>query len=227
MMKFRNERDAECFQVELVSSGIDEVLFIRNRTSNIKKLKDFRKSQTQRANWRAERWKYLQGIRTFHKSTQGKDFHRKLGRYLATRIFRPDRMSIFDYRELTKSVSSALTHAVIETQYYMDISEAVDYEIFYDEVFQSLTEVLSKIQKYDFDFSESDVDLLVRVAGSYDLKTAIATVIEKDIKEVTEFWNREKAKLDGKLKSQNMDENSDGYYAWLLERMSKEVKANA
>ena len=99
-MKFKSPQDRELFLRELhedeysrlsfeldesPENTLDAQKYITIKRSNFAtRLKDFRKSQTQKANWRAGKYKYLKGIREFARSVEGKQFHRRLSRYIVS-----------------------------------------------------------------------------------------------------------------------------------------------
>ena len=99
-MKFKSPQDKQIFVQELKDHNcpphiyaMDEVensplaknFLTTNRQKFSIKLKDFRRSQNQKHNWRIGKYKYLTGIREFAKSVEGKQFHRRLSRYLISR----------------------------------------------------------------------------------------------------------------------------------------------
>lgn len=112
---------------EIPSSIFEEL--VETRRQLLEKMKDFRKSQTQKANWRRHRWKYLKGIKKFHRSTDGKKFHRTLARYLATRIVENFCQNRFESTidDILTAVSSARTHLYIDLGYYKPLVEEVEY----------------------------------------------------------------------------------------------------
>lgn len=59
--------------------------FVKHRKMIVPMLKDFRKSQQTKHNWRTNKNSMLKGIKKWHSDPEGKKFHRQLGRFLATR----------------------------------------------------------------------------------------------------------------------------------------------
>jgi len=141
-MKFLNDVDAQMFLVEIGQiknlSGITKAFvpteemiesFISKRTGLVTKLKDHRKSQDAKAQWRKNKHSMMKGIKTFHKSTEGKRFHRNLGTFLATRFSGSKKDNkVSEMCEFLKSLSSAKTHMLIELTYYHSIEEQVELE---------------------------------------------------------------------------------------------------
>lgn len=115
-------------------------IYINRRRSIVPKMKSFRRSQASKESWRQNRYKYMSGIKRFHKSTEGKQLHRSLGRFLATRDLRTgysrnnESFTIHEVCEVLKAISSLKTHCFIEHQYYMSVDEQVDYEIMTEEL---------------------------------------------------------------------------------------------
>ena len=84
-MLTRSKLDKQLLDNEIASQGIEEGEFIKKRRGLVSRLKDMQKSGKTKAQWRTGRWKIMRGIKRFHRSTEGKRFHRQLGRFLATR----------------------------------------------------------------------------------------------------------------------------------------------
>lgn len=174
MLKFKKEKDEELLkkELELLKVPIEEYV-IKRRKLEVG-LVDAERSRLQKQNWREKRWKYLKGIRKFHRSTKGKKFHRALGRFLATREFegslknyqserdsarkvdRGDRvgewfekvnlMGIEECREFLIGASSTLTHALIELRYYEpSMDESVGYKVFLSYLIDRYLDSLMKI----------------------------------------------------------------------------------
>lgn len=132
--KFIDEVQEQAFRVTLQASGLSEDGFIQHRKGvmgTLKPLVDFRRSQSAKAAWRANRPKYLAGIKTWHKSTKGKRFHRALGRFLATRVMSHGaateawHIASDNLYEFVEAVSSMVTHMMIECRYYHDANDQV------------------------------------------------------------------------------------------------------
>jgi len=159
-VKFRTEIDERLVKEEARKVGVSvEELFVKKRDIELG-LTDFERSRRQRENWWRNRWKYMKGIRRFHRSTAGKAFHRSLGRFLATREFEgslssyqklrdkesetervresvvSDRFGrirmdkVNEYLEFLIGATSAVTHALVEKRYF---PVRVDEEVEYNQ----------------------------------------------------------------------------------------------
>ena len=107
----------------------------------------------------------MTGVKKWHRSVEGKRFHRSLGRFLATRIPREGTLglkyrsafeSLTNQSDALKAISSVRTHLYIDLDYYntsiqedVDILEFINYSIpllneveakVFDDVNSSLTE---------------------------------------------------------------------------------------
>lgn len=192
-MKLRSEADKAHFLVEvnrldLLTEDIPpEVfeIFLQKRRPLVKKLRDFKKSQNSRLQWKNQKWKLLKGIRSFHKSTKGKRFHRSLGRFLATRIFRPKRESLELLREhALKAISSIRTHLYIESGYYMSLDEEAELHEFIEYAVRTLTDIeLRFFEDTHTTFTDEEMELLLRLVDSHELKKAYENVLGVDISE--------------------------------------------
>jgi len=179
-MKFHCSEDAQLFLVEVdqiskISTVTDEFqadssmveLYHQKRKKHVGKLKDFRKSQNAKSNWRKNRYKNMKGIKRFHKSTTGKRFHRSLGRFLATREFGGNKYKreAFDSSvlEVLTAISSLRTHHFIEFDYYHSMDEEIDYLIFSDELLPALVRIENALLYGDDIINEEDLDFLCRL----------------------------------------------------------------
>jgi hypothetical protein len=160
-MKFKSDIDERLFRSEWLKSGLSLDEFLVKRRELELGLVDWERSQRQKVNWQRYRWKYLKGIRAFHDSTEGKRFHRNLGRFLATRetdsllkAYQREKEKERDLRgldlrkvqenlEFLIAVLSVGVHALIEERYYRaSVDEAVEYKLFLEEVLRKVKEVM-------------------------------------------------------------------------------------
>lgn len=200
-MKFLSVRDAQLFLVELEELSnletVDETFqptheqiqsFIKRRKSILPGLKDFRRSQMAKQQWRSGRYNFMQGIKRFHSSTKGKKFHRQLGRFLSNRDFyTQDRMGSFirsasegiefqDVTETLKALSSCKTHLLIPYDYYMPLSDYVDYILFTEEFIGVINRLEENLLKFNFQLSEDDLEFFLR---ALDTKCVIYELAER------------------------------------------------
>lgn len=162
-LKFKSESERKIVQEEASRLGITlEEYFLRRRKLEIG-LTDWERKLTQKQNWREKRHRYMRAIKRFHNSTRGKEFHKKLGRFLTTRdtssklayyqsaldkekFFESiDFNSLDEKRELLIAFSSLLTHALIEERYYAPLQESVDYRLFLATVIVETLDTFSKL----------------------------------------------------------------------------------
>ncbi len=162
-MKFHNINDKKMFLLEVdrmdlvetiddsfMPDSILEADFITRRTGLMRKLRDFRKSQNAKKGWRNNKHKIMNGIKRFHKSSEGKKMHRKLGKFLSTRVFRDKEANedkdfsvlLSECSELLKSISSLKTHLFIEAEYYAPIKS----QLVFEELLVTLVPELSKME---------------------------------------------------------------------------------
>jgi len=183
-MRFESKDDVvmflvECDQHDLIESATKDFtpseemieLFLKRRKKTVKHLKDFRRQQISRQQWRHNRYSMMKGIKSFHKSTKGKKFHRALARFISTRIPLTGQ-SILSLRhvgesylrelgEVFKALASYKTHAWIQLENYMSVSDTADYEIFLEEVIQAVASIESELMKPNPALDASKVDFLL------------------------------------------------------------------
>jgi len=221
-MKLQNQEDRLAFLADAgrldLLEGDEEIsdeifeLFIKRRRPLVRSLVNFRQKQVQRQQWRANRWKFLRGIRKWHSSVKSKRFHRAMGRYLATRIFRPKLSTFAGYLkdrdknrfesldplqdEALKSISSMRTHLYIDLGYYQTLEEEAN-------LFQLLEyaiPLLNTIEIKLFENSESILDpdeeeLLLRLVDENELCKSFSEVLSIEPHRVTEVYKAIQSKL--------------------------------
>ena len=215
-MKFRSDEDKVLFAIECDLPIPDDLktwepseeiqgLFIKKRKDLIQKLKSFRRSQATKAQWRRDRYKLMQGIDTFHKSTDGKRFHRSMGRFLALRdfgdtsLFKKDGDESFRIKAVElpsmerasflKALSSIRTHLFIESEYYSPLSQQVGLELLIEEVVDAFSRLERSIIHFE-DMDLDDVDLLIRMVGDSERLSSLSLQLGRGIEEVEEGWGR-------------------------------------
>jgi len=214
-MIFQTDQDAKLFCIEIGKPELIEKankdwkpesshikLFVKKRKDLVGKLKNFRKSQNTKAEWRKYRYKLMKGIRRFHKSTKGKRFHRNLGKFLIRHIVDKGEASkkSKDNRyeslysgsaiyEVLKSLSSIKTHFYIEQQYYMPISEEVEFSFLFEEVRESIEEVERSILVKNNNFKEKNIFWLSEVVEKDNLLKTISELLGKELEEVEKRYN--------------------------------------
>lgn len=224
-MKFKSTDDKKMFllemeRIDLLSKVAVEweperaliELFIQKRGELTKSVKDFRKSQNAKAQWRKHRHKIMRGIKNFHKSTKGKQFHRSLGRFIATRFtgdspldYYKDKeapsesLSVFESLETLKAISSLRTHVYIESEYFMPFSEYVEFLELSDEVLESSFAIERKLLRYDPKIDEADVDILGRVITPRVLVDCMMETIGSSVPILDEQFDKMAKKFEERL----------------------------
>ena len=234
-MKFATEQDAKMFLLEI--EKFDELgnaskemkpdsemmeLFISKRRTLIPGLKDFRRRQNTRQQWRHERYKMLRGIKRFHKSTAGKKFHRALGRYLATRESLSESQSVFyltEIADILKALSSLKTHAFIELEFYHPLSEELEYRLLFEELIPIIDSTEKKLLQGDFTLDESDEETLLRIT---DFEQIISQIAQEKGIEIEIVRDLHEQVMESKEISE-MNEEDDNYYRRIFVTLKEEV----
>lgn len=198
-MKFATDQDAKLFLIEV--GKLDEIdsatkslqpdedmleLFLHHRRNLIPGLKDFRRRQNTKKQWRHERFKMLRGIRRFHKSTTGKKFHRSLGRFIATResLTKNEVFYLTEIADILKALSSLKTHAYIELEFYHPLTEELEYRLLFEELIPLIDQVEKKLLSGDFTLEQADEELLLRIVDWSVLKECLSKHYELDLKTI-------------------------------------------
>lgn len=215
-MIFKTREDAQHFLIEIGQTHRVGTLkdkdykptpeemtsFIKSRGSIVPKLKSFRKSQDGKENWRKNRYSMMAGIKKWHGSTEGKRFHRALGRYNATHDYKREPKESFteshfhEFVETLKALSSLRTHLFIELDYYHPLNEQVDLEILVEEshpVIQRLEERLFTCRPV----AEDDLDLMIRLIEPSILFQEVATYYNQPVEQVQNLFETTLLTLNG------------------------------
>ena len=204
-MKFQTDLDAKhfCLEIEqfdlletvtkdLVPTEDQMEIFLKRRREIVPKLKDFRRRQQSRQQWRRGRKKMMRGIKRFHKSTAGKRFHRALGRFLATREAMEKAneysISINEVAGILKSLSALKTSAFIELEFYHQMSEEMEYRSFVEELIPISNRLESNLLAGDYSLSEDDEDFLVQIVKPESIIFAFEERSEFSFDEIKEKW---------------------------------------
>lgn len=166
--------------------------FIKARRGIVPRFKNFRKSQITKRSWRTHRWRYMKGIKKFHRSIAGKRFHRSLGRYLATRFTKSRFKESLDFVQTLalKGLSSLRTHLHIEGGYFMTINERVEFELFADYALPLLQECENLIyNNADHKLDEDQLELLLRLVEEKELLKCVAEMNDIEVEKVQSIWN--------------------------------------
>jgi hypothetical protein len=235
-VKFASDLDAQLFLMEIGETSITEATkeleptdeqmgtFISRRKALEGLIKSHRKSQIQKGNWRKNRTKMMKGIKAFHKSTEGKRFHRNLGNFLATRMTSHDtgRSSLRtneDFEHL-KALNSAKTHLYIELEYYHQVYEQVELEEFALDYAYELFRSIEKKILNDTKLSESEIQFLFDITESTALIKSFAEKSGKSIDDVEGLWKETKQELIKKGKN----EDDEGFYPTLVTILKNKLK---
>ncbi len=228
-MKFKSEQDKQLFFTEIDQPTNMEIneelyeLFLNKRNKYVSALKDFRRSQNMKRQWNVNRYNIMKGIKTFHKSTAGKMFHRALARFIATRILGASLFNngrrfkeSFDegYLDLLKALSSFKTHAYIELEYYHPLYEQLDYEDFIDYSFKKIDEIENKVLNGK-ELDEGDIGFLILITETEDLVKALSGKSDKSMSEIEKVLES----IDEKIIESN--ENIENYYKLVVEILKK------
>lgn len=227
-MKFQNPADLQLFLIEINKpdllatvdlSKLDEFkitdelyeIFIGKRRPLRKRLKNLKRAQDTKSSWRGSRLKRMSGIKRYHRSTRGKAFHRALGRHLATR-----EDLTFESRqivEVLKALSSLKTHTYIEMDYFMTVTEQLEYEDFVKAVCECVLEIESQLLEDNFTLTEEQEDTLFALTETASVVQALATRAGKTVSEIESLWVKAKEIVK---KDYTRSEDDPGFYALVV-----------
>lgn len=243
-MKFLTKLEANKFLSEVMEfekiGNVDEnyqptneeiTRFIKSRTNLVKKLKDSKRASAQKSNWRQNRYKMMKGIKAFHKSTEGKRFHKRLGRFLATRLFKrsslgktPTSEALYEdlliKQSYLKGLNAAKQHLFVELEYFHTLEEQVDIELFVTDyaipMFQKVEEKVLKDKALD----EDDIAFLCDITEDISILGAIEKETGKKFAQIKEVWNS----IINVLEKDNVKrEESEDFYSELFKKLKEKL----
>jgi len=236
-MKFATDTDVKMFLLEI--EDIDAALtatkdftptkemielFVKKRKNLITGLKDFRRKQNTKQQWRHERYKMLRGIKRFHKSTAGKKFHRALGRYIATRESMEnsseDTFYLSEVSDVLKALSSLKTHAFIELEYFHPLSEELEYRLLFEELIPLVNGIERNLLRGDFSLDERSEEVLLRITDFDQVINHLAIENGLEVGIVDELY----AKIKTTDEILEMSGEEDGYYCNLFASLKGKVR---
>lgn len=194
MIKFKTDLDRKLFLTDIgrfdlvesasIETSINEEMvntFLKSRKKLTTGAKSFRMSQQAKLGWRRTRFSHMKGIKTFHKSTEGKRFHRSLGRFLATRLSDKNEDLDLLYIESVKSASSVRTNYYSLLEYYMSVEDQVNLELLLEYSMPLVMSMESKILARDYEsITEDELEAALRLVDESEMILAISEVLSTD-----------------------------------------------
>lgn len=236
-MKFQSLLDVQTFLAEVgsfdrlgeatdhttfVPSDEEQATFIKNRSEYVGKMKDYRRSANQKANWRENRTKMMKGIKSFHKSVDGKRFHRKLGRFLASRITRKTNEArgftgFLEQLDFLVGLNSVKQHLYVEMDYFHRANEQIELEeMILDYAIPLFRTIESKIVE-DVELSEDEMIFLVDITAPQDFLTALSESVKCPLEQIVVLVNG----LTEELIKEGIAKEDQRFYPVLINRLSK------
>lgn len=228
-MKFLTDNDAKLFLIEVgntskiseatkeyTPSKVEEGIFIKKRRRHETALKDHDQSRKSKEGWRRNRTKMMKGIKSYHKSTEGKRFHKRLGRFLASRLTRNDENGILEY---LKGVSTAKTTLITELEFYHPLVEQVELEeMVLEYAIPLLNSIETRIIKGE-ELTEDEFDFLLDITETSEVVLALANKSNVSVETIEKYWKEIKSALlrDGKK------ESDEQFYGLLVSILKKKL----
>jgi hypothetical protein len=233
-MKFHNIDDIRLFLLEVGSISLVESVnedftptedqineFILARRPMESLIKNHRKSQIAKGSWRRNRTQMMKGIKAFHRSTEGKRFHRNLGNFLATRFTTRDtgRTATNESIEFLKALNSAKTHLYIELEYFHQLHEQVELDdMAFNYAYNLFRDIEDSVIK-QIDFNEDQVQFLLDITEANALIQSLSTKSKKSISQVEKVWNDIKKGLE----KSGMKDSEEKFYPILVSTLKKKL----
>jgi len=201
-MKFKDESDKIIYE----AMELDEATIIK-KLQLVKKSIDKKKSRDGKNNWRRNKTTLKKGIKKWHKSTNGKRFHKALGRFNALR----ENAGLDVITDALFGINSIETHLVLELKFYESDIEALSQFL---EIFQQFNESTTLFKQnlteaYTSGVLKSDIKEEISELFEFflDPKMYYYTLRELNNKSnnILEIKNDEKEKFN--LELQHIDEN--------------------
>ena len=199
--------------------------FIQRRRPLVRRLVNFRRGQLSKENWRHNRFSILKGIRKWHTSVRGKRFHRALGRFNATRIFRDKLPKLGTHWEsldplqdqALKAISSIRTHLYIDMGYYQSVEEEADLFQLLEYAIPLLNDIEVKLfNDSDAELSEDEEEILLRLLDQREFCKSIAEVLEVDQEKIIDCYQAVTANL---LKQKDVSKDDTYFLTKVVEQL--------
>lgn len=211
----------EKLEVNYVPTDEEEATFLKSRTAYVSKMKDYRKSANQKANWRENRSQMMRGIKAFHRSVEGKRYHRKLGRFLASRITRKTNESVgypgfLEQLEFLQGLNSVKQHMYSEMEYFHQAQEQIELEeMILEYAIPMFRSIEAKIIESK-ELTEDEMIFVLDLTESQDFMLAVSDVTGKEPKSVNEVFQTQ---VDNLIKEGIAKEDKQ-FYPILVQRLS-------
>lgn len=231
-MKFHNVLDAQKFLIEIgklnEAMTVDSVYeptneeisaFISIRSPLVSKIKDHRQASASKANWRQNRYKIMRGIKSFHSSVEGKRFHRKLGRFLATRITREKATneSVFEMHEALVGLNSLRQHLIVELGYFHNLYEQIEVEeLVVDYAVPMLSSIETKVLKGE-ELDSDEWSFLMDMVSKNHLVSALSELTGESFENLNNMYDT----IISDLEKNGIKKENPEYYDYLVKSLIK------
>lgn len=239
-MKFNKDLDAQTFLLEIKEfTKLDEAnksyiptdeemkSFLKVRTPLVKKLKNYRKSANSKSMWRENRGKMMKGIKAFHKSVDGKRFHRRLGRFLTTRITRTKSNNESDNhfqmlltkQGYLKGLNAAKQHLLVELEYFHQLQEQVELEEFIIEYAFPYFKTIEDKMITEEDLSDDEMIFLFDLIETNAIIKSFAEKTGQTFAQIEKVWNS----ISNALMKDGMKEDDEKFFPILVSQLKKSI----
>jgi len=225
-MKFKTTLDAQTFLTEIgdieramtsdstyTPTNEEVKTFIKKRANVIKKLKNYSKSRDGKLLWRRNRHKMLKAVRGFHKSVAGKRFHKKLGRFLATRITRNEDSDLKNKHEALIGLNSLKQHLMVELDYFHQSIEQAELE---NLVFENAIPMLQNIENKLIVGEAVDDDelcFLFDMISENEITKGVAIILQMEHNIITELFSSTKKEVENMI----VEKKADTFYSVFID----------
>ena len=176
----------------------------------------------------------MTGIKAFHRSVEGKRFHRRLGNFIATRITRTKTnksedlfTTLMSKQSHLKGLNSAKQHLFVELEYYHSLDEQVEIEEIITEYALPLFRDIEGKIVCDDDLNEDDMNFLFDITDHTVIIACLAEKLKRgctaeknspEVAKVSKLWN---SIIDKLSKDDKDKENEDFYSQFVAEFVPK------
>jgi len=173
---------------------IDE-FSIHRRTVSQKKRKNPTASRIAKMRWKKNKSAMLRGLRRFHKSSEGKSFHKALGKFVSKTSSKNEgvedlQSALLELNELRITLSSAVTQLFIDMKLfpegYADFS-ADDFSILMDGYSSVMKDLQDAWNSDDIDFIEDTISEVISEFGSIFIGVDIDFIYDPEVDSLVEI----------------------------------------
>lgn len=162
----------------------------------------------------------MKGIKAFHKSVNGKRFHRKLGRFLASRITRKANESLnyqgfLEQLDFLVGLNSVKQHLYVEMDYFHQAQEQIELEEMVLEYALPFFRTIEEKIVENRELTEDELIFLMDLTDTQEFMEAVAETSGVSLTEVSTVYTA----IEENLVKEGIAKDDKQFYPVLVKRL--------